>query len=109
PVSTPCARWNRRSRRKKRNSSAPKLRIVFAGTATFGQSTLNQLRAAGHEIALVVTQPDRVAGRGLKVVQSGTKLLAQDLGLEVFQPERIRDEGAQARIRELGADVMVVV
>jgi methionyl-tRNA formyltransferase len=67
------------------------------------------LLAAGHEIALVVTQPDRVAGRGLKVLQSGTKLLAQDLGLEVFQPERIRDEAAQARIREVGADVMVVV
>jgi methionyl-tRNA formyltransferase len=85
------------------------LRIVFAGTATFGQPTLNQLRAAGHEIALVVTQPDRVAGRGLRLLQSGTKLLALEMGLEVFQPERIRDEAAQARIREVGADVMVVV
>lgn len=70
---------------------------------------MNQLREAGHEIALVVTQPDRVAGRGLRVLQSGTKLLALELGLEVFQPERIRDEAAQARIREVGADVMVVV
>jgi methionyl-tRNA formyltransferase len=85
------------------------LRIVFAGTATFGQPTLNQLREAGHEIALVVTQPDRVAGRGLRLLQSGTKLLALEMGLEVFQPERIRDEAAQARIREVGADVMVVV
>jgi len=57
----------------------------------------------------VVTQPDRVAGRGLRLLQSGTKLLALEMGLEVFQPERIRDEAAQARIRELGADVMVVV
>jgi methionyl-tRNA formyltransferase len=85
------------------------LRVVFAGTAAFGQPTLNQLRAAGHEIALVVTQPDRVAGRGLRLLQSGTKLLALELGLEVFQPERIRDEAAQARIRQVGADVMVVV
>jgi methionyl-tRNA formyltransferase len=85
------------------------LRIVFAGTATFGQPTLNLLRAAGHEIALVVTQPDRVAGRGLRLLQSGTKLLALEMGLEVFQPERIRDEAAQARIRQVGADVMVVV
>jgi methionyl-tRNA formyltransferase len=85
------------------------LRIVFAGTATFGQPTLNQLREAGHEIALVVTQPDRVAGRGLRLLQSGTKLLALEMGLEVFQPERIRDEAAQARIRQAGADVMVVV
>jgi methionyl-tRNA formyltransferase len=85
------------------------LRIVFAGTATFGQPTLNQLRAAGYEIALVVTQPDRAAGRGLRVLQSGTKLLALEMGLEVFQPDRIRDEAAQARIRQVGADVMVVV
>jgi methionyl-tRNA formyltransferase len=75
----------------------------------FGQPTLNLLRAAGHEIALVVTQPDRAAGRGLRVLQSGTKLLALEMGLEVFQPERIRDEAAQARIRDVGADVMVVV
>jgi methionyl-tRNA formyltransferase len=70
---------------------------------------LNELREAGHEIALVVTQPDRVAGRGLRLLQSGTKRLAVELGLEVFQPERIRDEAAQARIREVAADVMVVV
>jgi len=57
----------------------------------------------------VVTQPDRVAGRGLQLQQSGIKQLAHDLGLETFQPERIRDEAAQNRIRELGADVMVVV
>jgi methionyl-tRNA formyltransferase len=56
-----------------------------------------------------VTQPDRVAGRGLRLLQSGTKLLALELGLEVFQPERIRDDAAQARIRQVGADVMIVV
>jgi methionyl-tRNA formyltransferase len=85
------------------------VRIVFAGTATFGQPTLTALRAAGHEIALVVTQPDRVGGRGLKVMPSGIKQLAQEVGLEVFQPERIRDSAAQARIRDVAADVMVVV
>jgi len=85
------------------------VRIVFAGTATFGQPTLNQLREAGHEVALVVTQPDRPGGRGLRLLRSGTKLLAQELGLEVFQPERIKDEAAQARIRQVAADVMVVV
>jgi methionyl-tRNA formyltransferase len=57
----------------------------------------------------VVTQPDRVAGRGLKLLPSGTKRLALELGLAVFQPERIKDAAAQARIREAGADVMVVV
>ena len=81
---------------------------MFVGTAAFGQPTLSRLREAGHEIALVVTQPDRVAGRGLKVMPSGTKRLALELGLEVFQPERIKDEAAQARIRQAAADVMVV-
>ena len=70
---------------------------------------MKRLVEAGHDVALVVTQPDRVAGRGLRLVPSGIKLLAQELGLDIFQPERIRDEAAQARIRELGADVMVVV
>ena len=57
----------------------------------------------------MVTQPDRVGGRGLKLLPSGIKLLAQELGLEIFQPERIKDEASQARIRQVGADVMVVV
>jgi methionyl-tRNA formyltransferase len=70
---------------------------------------LTGLLEAGHEVALVVTQPDRAAGRGLQLVQPGTKRLAVERGLQIFQPERIRDESAQARIREIGADVMVVV
>ena len=85
------------------------MRIVFAGTAAFAQPTLKDLREAGHEIALVVTQPDRVGGRGLRPLASPVKRLADGLGLEVYQPERIRDEPAQERIRQLGADVMVVV
>ena len=56
-----------------------------------------------------MTQPDRVAGRGLKLIQPETKRLALELGLTVFQPERIKEEAAQARIRQAGADVMVVV
>jgi methionyl-tRNA formyltransferase len=69
---------------------------------------LNQLRDAGHEIVLVVTQPGRPAGRGLRLLESETILRALELGLEVFQPERIKDDAAQARIRQVGADVMVV-
>jgi methionyl-tRNA formyltransferase len=85
------------------------LRIVFAGTAAFGQPTLQQLADAGHEIPLVVTQPDRIGGRGMKPIASRIKLLALELRLPIFQPERIRDEDAQRRIRELEPDVMVVV
>jgi methionyl-tRNA formyltransferase len=85
------------------------LRIVFAGTAAFGQPTLQQLVEAGHEIPLVVTQPDRMGGRGMKPLPSGIKLLALELGLPIFQPERIRNEDAQRRIQELAPDLMVVV
>jgi methionyl-tRNA formyltransferase len=85
------------------------LRIVFAGTAMFAGPSLNQLREAGHDLALVVTQPDRPGGRGMRTLQSAIKLQATEMRLPVFQPERIRAEEAQARIREVGADLMVVV
>jgi methionyl-tRNA formyltransferase len=85
------------------------LRIVFAGTAMFAGPSLNQLREAGHDLALVVTQPDRPGGRGMLTLQSAIKLQATEMRLPVFQPERIRAEEAQARIREVGADLMVVV
>jgi methionyl-tRNA formyltransferase len=85
------------------------VRIVFAGTAAFAVPTLEGLIEAGHDLQLVITQPDRPAGRGLKVLQSEIKRLALERGLAIVQPERIRDEASQARIRQLGADVMIVV
>jgi len=85
------------------------VRIVFVGTAAFAVPTLEGLVEAGHAVQLLVTQPDRPAGRGLKVLQSATKRLALERGVTVFQPERIKDEASQARIREVGADAMVVV
>ena len=75
----------------------------------FASPSLNQLREAGHDVALVVTQPDRLGGRGMRTLQSAIKLQATEMHLPVFQPERIRSEEAQARIREIDADVMVVV
>ena len=85
------------------------MRIVFAGTAMFAGPTLNLLREGGHDVALVVTQPDRLGGRGMRPLQSFIKLQATAMQLPVFQPERIRTDEAQARIREVDADVMVVV
>jgi len=75
----------------------------------FAQWSLNRLIEAGHDIVLVITQPDRVAGRGLRVLAPAIKLLASERGLLVFQPERIKDPVAQDRIRELAPDVMIVV
>ena len=85
------------------------MRVVFAGTAPFAAPTLTQLFEAGHDLALVVTQPDRRGGRGMRPLQSAIKLQASKMRLPIFQPDRIRTDEAQARIREVNADVMVVV
>src|SRR5207245_874603 len=77
------------------------VRIVFAGTATFAAPTLRHLVEAAHEIPLVVTQPDRPAGRGLKMLDSPIKRRAIEAGLPIFQPERIREPEAIRRITEL--------
>ena len=84
-------------------------RIVFAGTAQFAVPSLRGLHAAGHDILLVVTQPDRPAGRGMKLAASPMKGAAQGLGLAVYQPERIRNPEAVERIRDLAPDLLVVV
>jgi methionyl-tRNA formyltransferase len=85
------------------------LRIVFAGTAGFAVPSLEQLAAAGHEIALVVTQLDRLGGRGLKPLASPVKTRAVEMGFGLYQPDRIRDEAAQARIVEYRPDALIVV
>jgi len=84
-------------------------RIVFAGTAQFAVPSLRALHAAGHEILLVVTQPDRPAGRGMKVAAPPVKVAAQELGLPLYQPERIRDPEAVERIHAASPDLLVVV
>ncbi len=70
--------------------------------------SLNALHGAGHEIVLVVTQPDR-PGHRMKVTPSPVKAAAEQLGLAVTQPDKIRDPAVIARLRELKPDLMVVV
>ncbi len=84
------------------------MRLIFAGTPEFAARALAALHAAGHEIVLVLSQPDRPTGRGLKLAPGAVKVLAQKLGLEVYQPSNLKDVEAQRRLRALGADVMVV-
>ena len=67
------------------------------------------LHGAGHDVALVVTQPDRPAGRGLKLTPPPVKVAAHELRLEVFQPEKIRDAEAVERVRLVAPDLLVVV
>jgi methionyl-tRNA formyltransferase len=71
--------------------------------------SLKALVGAGHELQLVITQPDRPAGRGMDLTPPPVKLAAQELGLELYQPERIREPEAVERIRALQPDLLVVV
>src|ERR1700722_20965690 len=67
------------------------MRLVFCGTPEFALPTLKQLLAAGHAIELVVTQPDRVRGRDQDPSPPPVKLLAQEAGLPLVQPEKIKN------------------
>lgn len=86
--------------------------LIFAGTPEFAARALRALLDAGHPVALVLTQPDRPAGRGMKLQPSPVKALALAHGLRVEQPPGLRDAGAQEMLRQLieatGAEVMVV-
>ena len=84
------------------------MRLVFAGTPEFAALALQAIVAAGHDVALVLTQPDRPAGRGMALQPSAVKKLALEKGIEVFQPLSLKDAEAQARIAAVGAEVMVV-
>jgi methionyl-tRNA formyltransferase len=84
------------------------LRIAFAGTPPFAAVALEALAAAGHEIALVLTQPDRPAGRGLRLASSAVAAVAERLGLPLAKPTTLRDPEALRRVREAACDAMVV-
>ncbi len=85
------------------------MRVVFLGTPSFAVPTLEILAAAGHELVLVLTQPDRPRGRGQALGAPPVKEAAMRLGLPVYQPERVRHPEAVARLAELQPGVMVVV
>lgn len=84
------------------------MRLIFAGTPDFAAAALKALIEAGHDIPLVLTQPDRPAGRGMKLKMSPVKELALAHGLAVAQPENLKTEVARQPILNAGADLMVV-
>ncbi|MEC5214132.1 methionyl-tRNA formyltransferase [Polaromonas sp. CG_9.5] len=92
------------------------MRVIFAGTPEFARVALAQLHSAGFEIPLVLTQPDRPAGRGMKLQASAVKQWAQSQSIAVAQPRSLRLDGkypedaaaARAAIEAAQADVMVV-
>ena len=84
------------------------MKLIFAGTPEFAASALQALIDAGHQIALVLTQPDRPAGRGMKLKASPVKALALAHQLPVSQPLTLKTTDAQAEIAAVGAELMVV-
>ena len=84
------------------------MRVAFAGTPPFAARALEALAAAGHTIPLVLTQPDRPAGRGLKLTESAVARSAQELGLPVEKPASLKTPEAQQLLGDAAAEVMVV-
>lgn len=84
------------------------MKLIFAGTPVFAAQALQALIDAGHDIPLVLTQPDRPAGRGMKLKPSPVKELALQHGLRVEQPLTLKTPEAQALVADVGAEVMVV-
>jgi len=85
------------------------LRVAFAGTPEFAVPHLAACRMAGVSVVAVYTQPDRPAGRGRKPTPSPVKVAALEAGDTIEQPQNLRSGPVQERLRELGADVLIVV
>ena len=85
------------------------MNVVFMGTPDFAVDTLKAIEQAGHHISLVITQPDKQKGRGKKVLYTPVKEAALEAGMEVMQPEKVKDPVVLERLTELAPDVIVVV
>jgi methionyl-tRNA formyltransferase len=86
------------------------MRLVFCGTPAFAVPTLHALRAAGHGIELVLCQPDRPSGRGLALTVPPVKQAAVEAGIEVLQPEKIRNNAElRSRLEGIQPDAIIVV
>lgn len=84
------------------------MRVIFMGTPDFAVGTLEAILAAGHDVQLVVTQPDKPKGRGKSVQMSPVKECALKHGIEVYQPLKIREKDGIAYIRKYEPDIIIV-
>lgn len=85
------------------------MKIIFMGTPDFSVGTLEALVAAGHDVVLAVTQPDKPKGRGKEMQFTPVKECALKYGIPVYQPVRVRAEECIEELRKYEADIMVVV
>ena len=84
------------------------MKILFMGTPDFALSILSRLYDDGEDIVGVVTQPDRPKGRGYKLVPPVVKIFAEEKGIPVYQPEKLKDGAFEETLRELDPDMIVV-
>ncbi|MBS4097527.1 MAG: methionyl-tRNA formyltransferase [Sulfuricella sp.] len=84
------------------------MNILFAGTPEFAASALRALIAAGHVVSLVLTQPDRPAGRGMKLTPSPVKQVALAHGLNILQSPTLKEAAIQRELAAVDAEVMIV-
>lgn len=84
-------------------------RIVFMGTPEFAVASLDAILNAGYNVVGVITAPDKPAGRGMQLTQSAVKKYAVEKGLPVLQPEKLKDPEFIEALRELKADLQIVV
>lgn len=113
--------WSMRIRRSSRqgypetalcrinNKVGERMKVVFMGTPDFAVDTLEAIVKAGHEVALVVTQPDKAKGRGKKMMYTPVKEKAQEYDLPVAQPEKVKEEVFMEQLEDIMPDVIVVV
>lgn len=85
------------------------MRVLFAGTPDAAVPSLRALAGSGHDVVAVLTRPDAPAGRGRALAPSPVRLVADELGIEVLAPDRLRDEVFRARLAELAVDAAAVV
>jgi methionyl-tRNA formyltransferase len=85
------------------------MRVVFIGTDDIGEIALRRLAESHHEIALVISQPDRPKGRGRKIEPGLVAAAANELGIPLIQPVSIKDEDARQRLTEASPDIIAVV
>lgn len=85
------------------------MRVIFMGTPDFAVVTLEEIIKAGHEVVLVVSQPDKAVGRSKALKYTPVKACAIEHGIEVYQPEKVRESACIEYLRSFQADIIIVV
>ncbi|MBD5556530.1 MAG: methionyl-tRNA formyltransferase [Roseburia sp.] len=84
------------------------MRVIFMGTPDFAVETLEEIIKAGHEVALVVSQPDRAVGRSKALKYTPVKACALEHGIEVYQPEKVKDPACVEYLQKYQPDIIIV-